>query len=713
MNLSKFAFLLLFLSLALSACAGAERHERIIWYVAVTGNDSNSCTEPDQACLTLFAAFRRADADDEIIVGPGTFIETNPRRSEDSYVFEHINYDIWITGAGRDATTIDFGNTYAGFYVDDGGHLRLENLTVQNARGNSPGGCLFVTGASSVDMVNVNLHRCLYSGIVNFSVESIVNLTDVNITETIIREPYAAGSGIYNVGTLTIEGGEFSSNGTYGIGSSGTLEINNALINGNPFGGLSINGGNATLTNITIQNNAGENGHVDGIEVSGNAIVSILDSTILENPRGLSLNSEDARVIVQGGSITHNTQQGILVRPGELYLDGVDLSENGGDFPSTGIASGIVNSGGTIEIRNSQVSRNLNGAIDNEAGQLTIGESAIMENVGGVPAVMNVGTMNIQNSLIANNLSGEPRVVSSDAAVENRGEMTIANSTISGNQGSGIQPLAGHLSLSFVTIANNTELGINMFHGGETIRRIANSVIANNGGRGNCTRNSAPSTPAISLVGTNIETTTPRSFLFGESCGFPVAIASEDLHLDGLADNGGPTMTHALLPGSPALDAATGICVEIDQRFTSRPFGPACDVGAYEASGITTSLEGFPTPTVDIPLITIDRDYPCYTGPGPQYNTLSTLKAGDQLQLVGYGFGGGWFVALHPQFEGLHCWINEDFATPSIPIDQMRLIAIPAKPTPTPSSTPEPRQGSNLTPTACVTVPPNNYTVCK
>jgi hypothetical protein len=50
-----------------------------------------------------------------------------------------------------------------------------------------------------------------------------------------------------------------------------------------------------------------------------------------------------------------------------------------------------------------------------------------------------------------------------------------------------------------------------------------------------------------------------------------------------LADNGGPTFTRALLPGSPAIDAGTAIGVlPTDQRGLLRPQGPGVDIGAFE-----------------------------------------------------------------------------------------------------------------------------------
>jgi hypothetical protein len=86
----------------------------------------------------------------------------------------------------------------------------------------------------------------------------------------------------------------------------------------------------------------------------------------------------------------------------------------------------------------------------------------------------------------------------------------------------------------------------------------------------------------------------------GDTCGFDpdgtdqVNVSADDLKLGELADNGGPTMTHALLPGSVAIDVipvidcvdAVGAPLTTDQRGQPRPAGTTdpkkCDVGAFE-----------------------------------------------------------------------------------------------------------------------------------
>jgi hypothetical protein len=85
--------------------------------------------------------------------------------------------------------------------------------------------------------------------------------------------------------------------------------------------------------------------------------------------------------------------------------------------------------------------------------------------------------------------------------------------------------------------------------------------------------------------------------------------------LEPLADNGGPTETMALGPGSPALDAvpSTGAaCPPTDQRGVARPQGSACDIGAFEKEvpAQTTSTSGATSnsgPTASPPIATVAR----------------------------------------------------------------------------------------------------------
>jgi hypothetical protein len=65
----------------------------------------------------------------------------------------------------------------------------------------------------------------------------------------------------------------------------------------------------------------------------------------------------------------------------------------------------------------------------------------------------------------------------------------------------------------------------------------------------------------------------------------PTDLTNTDPLLGTLADNGGPTSTMALLPGSPAIDAGAAVAgVTTDQRGISRPQGAAPDIGAFESN---------------------------------------------------------------------------------------------------------------------------------
>ena len=155
-------------------------------------------------------------------------------------------------------------------------------------------------------------------------------------------------------------------------------------------------------------------------------------------------------------------------------------------------------------------------------------------------------------------------------AVYNRDTLIMTNSTLSG----------GSISHSgtVATIINSTLSGGGCLINVETQATIANSVI-----EGLCCG-------YVTSNGYNIESP-------GDTCGFDqptdqVNVSADDLKLGPLQGNGGPTETHALLPGSVAIDVipqadcvdAEGEPLTEDQRGLPRPEtgGTMCDVGAFE-----------------------------------------------------------------------------------------------------------------------------------
>jgi len=250
-----------------------------------------------------------------------------------------------------------------------------------------------------------------------------------------------------------------------------------------------------------------------------------------------------------------------------LTLDGISMT-NGGPAGSGVLASGplVVLDSTFFEMRGFS------------------GAAIVMSNPGGVQSLV------VSGSTFAHNQAD----LGGGAIHAGNAPTSISNSTFYGNQAAfeeGGAVLGRDLAISFSTFVSNTSgsRGGAIYGTAELLGNVFQGNIEHSGG--SCTGGTVD-------AGFNVSDET--------SCATaPTSLANTDAQLDpaGLAFNGGPTQTIALLPGSPAIDLvplASGVCPQVDQRGFVRPAGPACDAGSYEA--------GAQAPDTTAPVVTVPAD---------------------------------------------------------------------------------------------------------
>jgi hypothetical protein len=258
------------------------------------------------------------------------------------------------------------------------------------------------------------------------------------------------------------------------------------------------------------------------------------------------------------------------------------------------------------------------GGIRNE-GELLIEESIIRDNRGSAGGgIFNDGKLTLVNCTVSNNTAtgGDTYLeCNTGGGIKNMaGVAELINSTVSGNnalgKGGGLHiACQGTLVLVNSTISSNNT---NNNGGGVYINGVGeftNSTIVNNSARnggGVCVHGTGEEGVVRGLLNytnTIIADNTIRFVEYGvvdcflgedASIGTNINNLVEDGSCDSahlgdprlvaLDDNGGSTQTHALSPGSPAIDAILPdqCIVDTDQRGISRPYGQGCDIGAFE-----------------------------------------------------------------------------------------------------------------------------------
>ncbi len=287
------------------------------------------------------------------------------------------------------------------------------------------------------------------------------------------------------------------------------------------------------------------------------------------------------------------------------------------------VPAGVIVSFNDLTIADGNTSDLLGGGAVNSRGTVTISNSIITNNIaieaGG--GIFSRGTLTVNNSTIRNNTASDMGLGSSGGGIFTRGTATITNSTISNNQATDIgggSEAGGIFSRDMITVHNSTISGNSATSGGGIFVRdtgdLVNVTITNNSatdGGGiydnggsviNC-RNAiiAGNTATVSSPDFFGVATSQGSNLIGNTSGSSGWIISDKLDMSPvlgvLANNGGRTLTHALLAGSPAIDAGDNCVVSscisppftTDQRGFPRQFEGGTfslllnvDIGAFE-----------------------------------------------------------------------------------------------------------------------------------
>jgi hypothetical protein len=322
---------------------------------------------------------------------------------------------------------------------------------------------------------------------------------------------------------LTIDVNEDTGFGSGGIQNDGTLAVTDSTVANNQGPGF-YNDGALTITNSTVSNDLG-GPDSDG----GGGIVNYQGTLIISNS---TLSGNTATSGTHGGAIEND--DGTVSIIGSTISDNVTASaEDGG---------GIDTQGGSLNVSNSTLSGNVGGAITDDGGTVGVSDSTFSGNSAG------------------------------GGIQETDGTLTVANSTFWYNtEGSAISNLGGSAAVSSSTFLGNTGYkGAGGLYNASGSLSVAATIISNNGKVKSCSG-------TITDLGYNLSD--------NDTCGFSAANHSQSgvrPELGPLEDNGGPTQTVGLDPGSPAIAAvnSSSLCSTPDQRGVSRP--TPCDIGAVQ-----------------------------------------------------------------------------------------------------------------------------------
>jgi nitrous oxidase accessory protein NosD len=350
---------------------------------------------------------------------------------------------------------------------------------------------------------------------------------------------------------------------------------------------------------LTVEGAARETTIVDGGHSGSVFLISTTD--------GIDVEARIAHMTVRNGSSSGVCADGWF-SSGPLVsavLDDLLIEKSSGSSCAGGGVTSL--DAAQVTVSNSIIAGNLTpawGAVVSWYGDLTITDSIIEGNqADGIfvwGATYDALPLDLSDSIVSGN--------SGHGILTQWGVVTVSNSTISGNVDHGLFFDYSTATVTSSTISGNTGAGIVSaspgYYGG-TLVTVTDSTVAGNGEYGLWTGTGDYGASRLRFDGTIVAGNSPTDCANdrGDSLGHNLAgdascdldqpsdLESTDPLLLPLADNGGPTPTHALEAASPAIDTAGTGCSATDQRGFARPFdgdgdGSAhCDRGAVEFQG--------------------------------------------------------------------------------------------------------------------------------
>ncbi|HEX7255365.1 MAG TPA: right-handed parallel beta-helix repeat-containing protein [Gaiellaceae bacterium] len=445
-----------------------------------------------------------------------------------------------------------------GIYSDDDGQLFVTDTTFTKNHSSDHGAAISTSGRSSTTLTRIQVIENESNG------EGGGVWTHSERQQTIVDSTFARNK----AGVPVIEDGELSDDVAGG-------------------GGLYTDGGPVTILGTTFEeNDATEEG--GGISMHNLGDVVLRDS-ILRNNRafdgGGTENSATRvtfeRVLVQGNRAGGEGGGIFNTSSGEFYVLDSTIREN-----SAVVGGGLANAPDNhIIVRGSLF-------LNNSARMGTSEDGDIEENAGKGGGIMSYadGQSLYENTTISGN-----RAASGGGGLfhDADGELRLVHMTIWRNSapaGGGIGVVESDFSPDIPPKTNSSVI-------------VKNSIVGGSIKGGNCDW-------YVRSEGGNLETGERNTCFLAvtaETAQSPIELGVRDRRGDpqlwALADNGGPTLTHALQWGSLAIDSSHLPCSVVDQRGIGRPQNGKCDAGAFEFVGAPPVFDDTPPETFFDPAI--------------------------------------------------------------------------------------------------------------